>query len=92
MKIEIFRCQSCGREVLVRHSGAISKTEIFRRQQQEFEPLKTGPAARPDPGSKLRDDIWIGVSQMREPVPREELPEICPACARSNWTSMRILD
>lgn len=92
MKIEVFRCQACGREVLVRRSSTISKTEIVRRQNEEFEPSKTGPAARTDPGSRLRDDIWIGVSQMREPVPRHELPENCPACAGNDWTSMRILD
>jgi hypothetical protein len=90
--IEVFRCTHCGREVLVRHDAPLSEAEIARRMQEEFEPAKPGPSGRPDFGSRLRDDIWVGVSGTREPVPRDELPERCPACRRTDWLSMRVLD
>ena len=92
MAVEVFRCNACGREVLVRRPGPMSEAEIARRVQEEFEPSKPGPAGRPDLGSRLRDDIWVGVSGTREPVPRDELPEACPVCARTDWASMRVLD
>ena len=92
MPIEVFRCNVCGREVLVRHDAPMSEAEIARRVKEEFEPAKPGPKGRADFSSRLRDDIWVGVSGSREPVPRDELPEACPACAQSNWASMRVLD
>jgi hypothetical protein len=92
MAVEVFRCNPCGREVLVRHAGPMSEAEIARRVKEEFEPTQPGPGGRPDFGSRLRDDIWVGLSGTREPVPRDELPERCPACARTDWASMRVLD
>ncbi len=92
MAIEVFRCNACGREVLVRQPGPLSEDEIARRVKEEFEPARPGPKGRPDFSSRLRDDIWVGVSGTREPVPRAELPEACPACARTDWASMRVLE
>jgi len=92
MAIEVFRCTHCGREVLVRREAPMSEAEIARRMKEEFEPAQPGPTGRADFTSRLRDDIWVGVSGTRQPVPRDELPERCPACARTNWASMRVLD
>jgi hypothetical protein len=90
--VEVFRCSFCGREVLVRREAPLSEAEIARRVQEEFEPAIPGPAGRADFSSRLRDDIWVGVSGTREAVPRDELPERCPACHRTDWLSMRVLD
>jgi len=92
MAVEVFRCTACGREVLVRREGPMTEAEIARRKREEFEPSKGGPAGRADFTSRLRDDIWVGVSDTRQPVPRDELPERCPVCARTDWASMRVLD
>ena len=92
MAVEVFRCNGCGREVLVRRPGPMSEAEIARRVKEEFEPSKPGPTGRPDFSSRLRDDIWVGVSGTREQVPRDELPEACPVCARADWASMRVFD
>ena len=70
----------------------MAEAEIARRRREEFEPSKPGPAGRADFTSRLRDDIWVGVSGSREPVPRDELPEACPVCARTDWASQRVLD
>ena len=32
---------------------------------------------------RLRDDIWVAVSGMREDdIPRNDVPDECPACGR----------
>ncbi len=92
MAVGVHRCNACGREVLVRQAGPMSEAEIARRVREEFEPATPGPRGRADFGSRLRDDIWVGVSAGRDEVPREELPEACPACGKSDWRTMRVLD
>ena len=92
MAVEVFRCNACRREVLVRQAGPMSEAEIARRVREEFEPATPGPRGRADFGSRLRDDIWVGVSSGRDAVPREELPAACPACSKSDWAAMRVLD
>lgn len=92
MAVEVFRCNACGREVLVQQPGPMSESEIARRVREEFEPATPGPRGRADFGSRLRDDIWMGVSSERDVVPRNKLPPACPACSKSDWAAMRVLD
>jgi len=92
MAVGVFRCNACRREVLVRQARPMSEAEIARRVREEFEPATTGPRGRADFGSRLRDDIWVGVSSGRDAVPREALPSACPACSKSDWAAMRVLD
>jgi hypothetical protein len=40
---------------------------------------------------RLRDDIWLSVSADRAEVPREELPERCPACGHTDSLNPRNL-
>jgi hypothetical protein len=92
MTVGVFRCNACGREVLVRQMGPMSETEIARRVREEFEPTTPGLQGRADFNSRLRDDIWVGVSSGRDSVPRDELPAACPACSKKDWRTMRVLD
>ncbi|MYA19767.1 MAG: hypothetical protein F4Z25_05770 [Chloroflexi bacterium] len=82
MAIEVYRCSHCGREVLVRPPGPISRSEAARRVEEELRAAARGPRGRLSPHFRLRDDIWLGVSSTRGEVPRRELPECCPACGR----------
>ena len=41
---------------------------------------------------RLRDDIWIGVSGTREIVPRDDLPDRCPACQRPSLEEHRAVE
>ena len=43
MAVEVFRCNACRREVLVRQAGPMSEAEIARRVREEFEPATPGP-------------------------------------------------
>ena len=82
MAISVYRCSHCGREVLVRPPGPLSRLEAARRVEEELRAAARGPRGRLSPHFRLRDDIWLGVSAMRGDVPRRELPECCPACGR----------
>ena len=82
MPLHVYRCAHCGREVLVREAGPLTDAEIARRLDEELRPAARGRAARLDGTFVLRDDIWLGVSALREDVPRAALPDRCPACRR----------
>ena len=87
MPVRVYRCSHCGREVLVRElrpdgTVALSEAEIARRIEQEHRPSPRGLFARGAVGMRLRDDVWVGISGLRTFVPREALPEQCPACQR----------
>ncbi len=82
MRARVYRCSHCGREVLVREVGPMSDAEVRRRIEEEMRPAASGRRASRDLSTRLRDYIWEGVSGTREIVPRDELPECCPACHR----------
>jgi hypothetical protein len=90
--VHVYRCTHCGREVLVRRTGELSDAEIARRIEEERSPVAGGDRGAPDRTLRLRDDIWVGVSGSREIVPRDDLPERCPACRRPTLEAHRILD
>ena len=94
MPVVVYRCSHCHREVLVRRAGPMSDAEIRRRIDEEMRPWPTGPGGRVDLGSRLRDDIWVAVSGMRESdVPRTEVPDECPACGRRDvMAESRVLE
>ncbi|MPZ98844.1 MAG: hypothetical protein GEU80_05795 [Dehalococcoidia bacterium] len=92
MAVQVYRCAHCGREVLVRIDAPMSDEEIARRVAEEMRPSTSGPKGQPDLGVRLRDDIWVGVSGSREIVPRDALPEQCPACGRPTLEAARTLD
>ena len=83
MPVEVFRCSHCGREVLVRAPGPLSREEAARRVEEEMRPSARGASGRLDGTMRLRDHIWESVSATREEVPRQSLPRRCPACRRS---------
>lgn len=82
MPVHVYRCGPCGREVLVRAAGPLSDAEITRRIDEELRPLPEGRAGRLPTLMRLRDDIWLALSDRREPIPRDRLPRRCPACGR----------
>ena len=82
MPILVYRCSHCRREVLVRSAAPMSPAEAARRVEEELRAAASGPRGRIASTFQLRDDIWLGVSQMRGDVPRAEVPECCPACGR----------
>jgi DNA-directed RNA polymerase subunit RPC12/RpoP len=90
--VKVYRCTHCGREVLVRLVAELTDAEIARRLEEERRPAASGERAVPDRSLRLRDDIWVGVSGTREVVPRDDLPERCPACRRPTLEAHRILD
>ncbi len=83
MPVHVYRCSHCGREVLVREPGPMTRAEAARRVEEELRAAATGPHGSLSPHFRLRDDIWVGVSLTRPEVPRRELPEHCPACGRA---------
>ena len=95
MPVVVYRCTHCHREVLVRRPGPMSDAEIQRRINEEMSPwAPSGRGGRVDLGSRLRDDIWIAVSGMRDSdVPRSTVPDECPACNRPNvMVESRVLE
>ena len=92
MPVEVYRCSHCGREVLVRAPGPLSEAEIRRRVAEEMRPPAGGPQGQRDVSTRLRDYIWEGVSATREPVPRDRLPDRCPACRRTTLEADRTLE
>lgn len=83
MPILVYRCSRCRREVLVRSTEPMSPAEAQRRVEEELRAATRGPRGRIASSFQLRDDIWLGLSQLRGgDVPRPELPEDCPACGR----------
>ncbi len=99
MAVEVYRCECCGREVLVRRiprpgEPPLSDAEFRRRLEEELRPAARGRAGRSDPATRLRDDIWIAISDGRAtPIPRDELPLVCPACSAQNpFAVSRVID
>ena len=92
MSLQVFRCSHCGREVLVRMPGPLSKDEVRRRIREEMQPDAAGPPARAPWQDRLREDIWVGVSGTRTHIPREAPPESCPSCGRPSLALARVID
>jgi len=97
--VEVFRCERCGREVLVRRrprpgEPLLSDAELRRRLDEELRPIARGRAGRSDAATRLRDDIWLAIADGREtPIPRDELPASCPACgAEAPFAVSRVID
>ena len=83
MPVQVYRCSHCHRGVLVRQPGPMSDAEIRRRIAEEMRPWARGRNSRVDASMRLRDDIWVAVSGMREDdIPRNDVPDECPACGR----------
>lgn len=82
MPVQIYRCSHCRREVLVRWPGPMSDTEVRRRIAEEMRPWERGRKSRVDASMRLRDDIWVALSGMRDDIPRHVVPDECPACGR----------
>lgn len=89
MPVDVYRCAHCGREVLVRNPGPMTPAEIARRIEEERRPAARGLPGQPASNLRLRDDIWLFVSSERTEVPREEVPEHCPACHRIDTLQRR---
>lgn len=89
MPTNVYRCSHCGREVLVREAGPMTPAEIARRIEEERRPAASGLPGQPAATFRLRDDIWLSVSAERAEIPREELPERCPACGREETLQTR---
>ena len=93
MPVLVYRCSHCRREVLVRSAAPMSRAEAARRVEEELRAAVRGPRGRLAATVRLRDDIWLGVSQLRGDVPRPELPACCPACGRGETlTEHRAID
>ncbi len=93
MPVQVYRCSHCGREVLVRAPGSMTRAEIDRRIEEEMRPAASGRRAERDLSTRLRDYIWEGISAMRgAAVPRDRPPERCPACNRDTLAATRTLD
>lgn len=84
MPTSVYRCDHCGREVLVRDAGSLTQTEIARRIEEERRPAAGGLPGQPAATFRLRDDIWLGISAERADIPRETLPDRCPACGHND--------
>ncbi|MDG1840617.1 MAG: hypothetical protein P8J64_07755 [Dehalococcoidia bacterium] len=90
--LEVYRCNTCGREVLVRKPGPMSPKEVARRRIAEMQPRIRGARGKAPPTDQLRDDIWAGISSQRTEIPRLEPPEKCPACHQAGLTVARTLE
>jgi hypothetical protein len=90
--VQVYRCSHCGREVLVRIVAPLSAEEVSRRLAEEMRPDTVGPPHRAAGVDRLRDDIWIGVTNSRESVPRETPPDRCPACGRDSLAVARVIE
>ncbi len=90
--LEIYRCNACGREVLVKKPGPMSPKEIARRRIAEMQPRIRGARGKAPATDQLRDDIWAGLSSQRTEIPRLEPPVKCPTCHQSGLRVDRTLD
>jgi hypothetical protein len=90
--LEVYRCDACGREVLVRKTGPMSPKEIARRRIAEMQPRVRGARGKAPATDQLRDDIWAGISSQRTEIPRLEPPPRCPTCHHSRLTVDRTLE
>lgn len=92
MPVLVYRCSHCGREVLVRRPGPMTESEIARRVDEELRPPARGRRGAMGFSERMRDDIWLGISESRELIPRDELPAHCPACGRATLAEARVLE
>ena len=92
MAIQVYRCTHCGREVLVRIVAPLTAEQVRRRIEEEMTPDSPGPRVQRGMADRLRDDIWVGVSDSRTPIPREAAPDRCPSCGRASLAVDRILE
>ncbi len=94
MPVQVYRCSHCHREVLVRAPGPMSDAEVQRRIEEELRPWSRGPTGRLDLSSRLRDDIWVGLSAMGDAdIPRNGVPTSCPGCNRDGTLAeSRVID
>jgi hypothetical protein len=90
--IQVYRCTRCGREVLVRIVAPLTEEQVRRRVEEEMRPPAPGPTGPRGLSERLRDDIWIGLSNQRTPIPREEPPDRCPTCAQDSLALDRVLE
>jgi hypothetical protein len=70
----------------------MTDSEIARRVEEELRPPARGRRGTMGFSERLRDDIWLGISESRELIPRDELPTHCPACGRAALAEARVLD
>ncbi len=92
MALEVFRCMQCRREVLVQLRRPLTETDIARMRDQEMRPASPGRRGALSGSERMRDDIWLGISSNRTPIPRERVPERCPACGHDGLKAARILE
>lgn len=92
MAVEVYRCTHCGREVLVHLSRPLTEAEIQRRIEEEMRPAATGPRGSASFSDRMRDHIWLGISDTREIIPRDQAPDRCPACSREGLERTRVVD
>lgn len=92
MAVQVYRCSHCGREVLVRIVAPMSEAEAARRREEELRPAARGPQGPNSWSDRLRDYIWLGLSDLGETVPREEVPAGCPACHRATLEVARVIE
>jgi DNA-directed RNA polymerase subunit RPC12/RpoP len=92
MAVQVYRCSHCGREVLVRIVAPMTEAEVSRRRDEEMRPAATGPVGPNSWSDRLRDYIWLGLSDLGEMVPRDEVPEHCPACHRPTLEIARVVE
>ena len=92
MAVQVYRCSHCGREVLVRIVAPMTEAEAARRREEEMRPAARGPQGPGSQNDRLRDHIWLGLSDIGEVVPREEVPTECPACRRATLAVARVIE
>lgn len=92
MAVQVYRCSHCGREVLVRIVAPMTEAEVARRLDEEMRPAASGPPGPNSWSDRLRDYIWLGLSDLGDMVPREEVPEQCPACRRATLEVARVIE
>ena len=92
MAIQVYRCSRCGREVLVRIVAPLTEEQVRRRIAEEMRPDAAGPPAQRGLADRLRDDIWVGLSDGRTSIPRETVPERCPSCDQPTLVEYRTIE
>ncbi len=92
MAVQVYRCSHCGREVLVRIVAPMTEAEIARRREEEMRPAALGFQGAISGNDRLRDHIWLGLSELGEMIPREEVPTECPACHRATLAVARVIE
>ncbi len=76
----------------MRRPGPLTPAEIARRVGEEHRPAARGRAGAIPFSERARDDIWTGISSLRDAIPRDALPERCPACRRESLVEARTVE